>query len=327
MSVRIMGEIWGLALPREQKYVLLSLADHADHEGCHVYPSLGLIAWKTDYSERQIRRVMAELEKSGVLIPTNRAIGQVTEYRIDLSSVTRKESRTANVGRPASGNKPIKPVNKPLDILSQANKPLDILTETPGHFDTYTPDIFDTCSYSLYEPSIEPPIEPNKTREIAPVVVEGFIEKSADNSAKKPVAKKTGYDADMLAFWEAYPLKGRASSSKFDTQQAWRRMSCADRVAARAGLDCALKVDRFCSYPRSVHTWLRSKAWETFTDTFMPEIIKLEATEKREAGKPYGNRNEIPSARTVTAAAPRQIGVAERDRLRREAKEAAGPPC
>ena len=45
--------------------------------------------------------------------------------------------------------------------------------------------------------------------------------------------------------------------------------------------------------------------------------------------KAYGNRNEIPSARSVTAAAPLQQSVATRNRLRREAEaeEAAGQAC
>lgn len=153
-----MGEVWGLTLPREQKYVLIALADHADHEGNHVYPSVGLVAWKTDYSERQIRRILEELEKVAAIIPTDRQQGLVTEYRIDLSQIPRKEPRSAKRGRPARQNQapdqnhmpeeaktePAKTKTEPVktpDILTPENKTPDILTENPGHFDTPTPDI------------------------------------------------------------------------------------------------------------------------------------------------------------------------------------------
>ncbi len=141
-----MGEVWGLALPREQKYVLIALADHADHEGCHVFPSVGLVAWKTDYSDRQIRRILEELERIGAIVPTNRQQGQVTEYRIDLARIARKEARSAKRGRPvkvkggAEKTDETDPEKTP-DILTHSQKTPDISAQNPGHFDTGTPDI------------------------------------------------------------------------------------------------------------------------------------------------------------------------------------------
>jgi hypothetical protein len=180
VSAKVMGDVWGLALPREQKFVLISLADHADHEGNHVYPSLGLISWKTDYSERQVRRIMSELETAGIIIPTNRQSGQTTEYRIELSHVAKKATRVAQRGRPVKANKPPSADNKTPDILSQPaitpdilsqekEKTPDILTLNPGHSSTSTPDILTHSPYSLYEPSEEPSEEPKKEREDAPL--------------------------------------------------------------------------------------------------------------------------------------------------------------
>ena len=330
MSVRIMGQVWDLSLPHADKFVLLAMADHADHDGNNVYPSVRTVALKTGYSERQVQRVISSLETAGLLVAVQQRDGAATVYKIDTTGAEKVDTRQ----RPARIAPPLQPISAVFASPKGVSKCHPCQNVTPDIHDTkngqnVTPrgDIYDTPSYSLYEPSLQPSLEPKSVCEIVPVFAEDFTEKSADNSAKKPIAKKTGYDADMLAFWEAYPLQGRVRSSMLQTQQAWGRMSSADRAAARAGLERALKVAQFCEWPKGVHTWLSDRCYETFTEKFTPEITRLEADKKREADKPYVNRNEVPSARTVTAAAPRQIGVAERDRLRREAKEAAGSPC
>ena len=62
MSAKQTGLVWELALPHNEAWVLMAMADHADHEGNNVYPGVPLLAWKTGYTTRQIRRI---LEKSG----------------------------------------------------------------------------------------------------------------------------------------------------------------------------------------------------------------------------------------------------------------------
>ena len=89
MSGKIMGKVWDLDLPHNQLLILLALADHADHEGNNVYPSLGLVAWKTGYSEQQVRRVMRDLEKAGILKATERKPGKSARYRIDIEASIR----------------------------------------------------------------------------------------------------------------------------------------------------------------------------------------------------------------------------------------------
>lgn len=68
MSVKIMGMVWDADLPRNQKMILLAYADHADHEGRNIFPSVGRIAWKTGYSERAVQQITRELETAGILI-------------------------------------------------------------------------------------------------------------------------------------------------------------------------------------------------------------------------------------------------------------------
>jgi len=96
MAAIIVGKVWGLDLPHNKLLILLALADHADHEGNNVYPSLGLIAWKTGYSEQQVRRVMRLLEQDGILVATNKTPGKATRYRIDLSAGKPKPSRNTH---------------------------------------------------------------------------------------------------------------------------------------------------------------------------------------------------------------------------------------
>jgi Helix-turn-helix domain len=111
MSAKIFGLVWELELPREEKYVLLCLADHADHDGNNVYPSIGLIAWKTDYSERRIQELMRRLQHKGLLVKVEEQIGRghTVKYRIDLQAGTFKERRT-------KGAK-ISPIPQPNDFI------------------------------------------------------------------------------------------------------------------------------------------------------------------------------------------------------------------
>src|SRR5688572_26355576 len=90
MSVKIMGEVWGLALTKSEKWVLMALGDHADHEGRNIYPSLGLIAWKTDLHPRTVERIVASLEERGILVLQEQRPGEANCYQADLSKAPRK---------------------------------------------------------------------------------------------------------------------------------------------------------------------------------------------------------------------------------------------
>lgn len=68
MSVKMMGRVWELDLDHPQAWVLMALADHADHDGRNIYPSVPLIAWKTGYSARQVQRILGSLVEIGVLL-------------------------------------------------------------------------------------------------------------------------------------------------------------------------------------------------------------------------------------------------------------------
>ena len=80
MSGKIMGQVWDLDLPTNEQLVLLAMADHADHIGENIYPSVGLIAWKTGYSERTIQRLIKSLLKKNILKIQKQRPGKTTIY-------------------------------------------------------------------------------------------------------------------------------------------------------------------------------------------------------------------------------------------------------
>jgi hypothetical protein len=84
MSVKVMGIVWESNLPQREKYVLLAYADHADHFGSNVFPSIGLIAWKTGYAHRSIQRITKSLLKNGLLVEDGTSKYGTKRYRIDL---------------------------------------------------------------------------------------------------------------------------------------------------------------------------------------------------------------------------------------------------
>lgn len=93
MSGKISGGVWDLDLPQNKMLVLLAMADHADHEGNKVFPSMGLIAWKTGYSVRQVQRIVHELENDKILVLKSAPEGDVKTYSINLSAGKNKPPR------------------------------------------------------------------------------------------------------------------------------------------------------------------------------------------------------------------------------------------
>jgi len=92
MSSKIMGLVWDLDLPHQLQLILLALADHADHEGENIYPSIGLIAWKTGYDPRSVQRIIQQLLDTGVLllVGEGKGRGNTNVYRINLAAGKKK---------------------------------------------------------------------------------------------------------------------------------------------------------------------------------------------------------------------------------------------
>lgn len=121
MSVKVMGAVWDADLGRYEKYILLAYADHAEHDGSSVYPSVGLIAWKTGYSERQVIRITKILVKKGYLIHYGESKFGTNLFRIDLESLPQREDYSG-VGR--RGRPPENP-----DTLSKNPDKMSVINE------------------------------------------------------------------------------------------------------------------------------------------------------------------------------------------------------
>jgi hypothetical protein len=92
MSAKQTGLVWELDLPHNEAWVLMAMADHADHDGNNVYPGVPLLAWKTGYTTRQVRRILAILQRKGLIVVEKPGGGRrTTRYRMELSQAARKD--------------------------------------------------------------------------------------------------------------------------------------------------------------------------------------------------------------------------------------------
>jgi len=145
MSVKIMAGVWELKLPQGAKLLLLALADHADHEGNRVFPSVGLLSWKTGFTDRHVQRLLRDLEAQRIIIPVAHqkgGRGWATEYRVDLSAGEKAASRIkGDIGE----------ITK--RVTSEAQK---------GDIDDIKGDMGDTPT--IIEPSYEPSLSASAER-------------------------------------------------------------------------------------------------------------------------------------------------------------------
>ena len=91
MSVKVMGIIWDhFPLGGGERLTALCLADHADHEGGNIYPSVARIAAKTVQSERTIQRHLQGMKAIGWLVETKaggHGPGSTSTYRIPIDAL------------------------------------------------------------------------------------------------------------------------------------------------------------------------------------------------------------------------------------------------
>ena len=96
MSVRIMTQVWPLALPPHLKLMLLALADNANDEG-YCYPSQETLAEKCTVDPRTVRRQISALQSQGLLEITQRGKKRTNLYRVVIGHqcpVTSQSDRT-----------------------------------------------------------------------------------------------------------------------------------------------------------------------------------------------------------------------------------------
>jgi DNA-binding PadR family transcriptional regulator len=88
MSVKIMSMIFDAhGLTTNQKFVLLSLADHGNDEGISIYPSIRKTSDRTGLNPRTIIRIQSELEELGLLSIDRGGGRKANQYKINISGI------------------------------------------------------------------------------------------------------------------------------------------------------------------------------------------------------------------------------------------------
>jgi hypothetical protein len=141
MSSRISGIAWDADLPRAEKFILLAMADHADHEGENVRPSVALIVRKTGYGRTHVLATQERLRERGILevVAMRATEGRPTLYRILVENIpTLPAWRSKKPGRPTKPGSLSEPpfdenlvhsVNHPGSLSEPQNQLLELTTE------------------------------------------------------------------------------------------------------------------------------------------------------------------------------------------------------
>ena len=157
MSGKVTGAVWEMDLPRPVKYLLLALAEHANHEGEQIHPGVELLAWKTGYTGRNVQRMLRELEGSGIIVPEDGhkiGRGRVVHYRIDFDAAPKlaprqrkrvtsphtseRESGEERVTSPHNGPKPEKGDIPAQERVTSPRKKGDISSGAPASVEKLT---------------------------------------------------------------------------------------------------------------------------------------------------------------------------------------------
>lgn len=148
MSVKIMGLVWDLDIDRDEKYILLAYADHADHEGGNIRPSVDLIARKTGVSKRTVQRHTRSLQDAGYLIPEGGqkgGRGRTARWRIPIkgdkltpipikgdNQSTERVTSTTLKGDIAVSPESSLTIKEPLKVLTDQQLMVQVLEEVTG---------------------------------------------------------------------------------------------------------------------------------------------------------------------------------------------------
>lgn len=163
MSFDYSRRVWDTNLKGGKLLLMLALAQHADSKG-ECYPNMSKLARMARITDRQVRRVLNELEKSGHIVIEQRAIGRGKKplYKMfpdkkadtmsdlkaeEMSGQTQKADKMSTIA-PESGQN--------VRVQAPEEEKADILDNKSGHFDTVKADIFGTSqSHARSEHQLE----------------------------------------------------------------------------------------------------------------------------------------------------------------------------
>lgn len=203
MSIKLITDVWGLKLQNEgERLVLLALADNANDEGTHCFPSLRRIAWKTDFTVKAVSAIIIRLEKKGLVETLNKGNQyKPTNYALHLDKGEQKEEF---VPSPWAISK-VKSIETGLHLQGSEVHPDGSELHLEGselHLDAKKEGLTSSkrktsSSHPSVEPSVQPSVEPSGSSINKEVAGKGSIEPIP---AKKvvvpnPMEDPAGYQA------------------------------------------------------------------------------------------------------------------------------------
>jgi hypothetical protein len=106
MSVKAQALVWDLKCPDKihgkefkpsHKYVLVCYADHADHNGKNIWPSVHTIHGKTGLDERSVQRLTHDLKEMGLLVEDGSGPRGTNRWKLPFTEGGDKLSPRQNV--------------------------------------------------------------------------------------------------------------------------------------------------------------------------------------------------------------------------------------
>lgn len=240
MSIKIMQEVWEHApVSGGTLLVLLAIADSADERSRTCFPGIESLAHKARLSDRQVKRVLAELADLKIIhVDRNASPFKTNLYRVaDPSNWFRS------------------------DILSPTGKEAEVTSAT--------------CRWDAHVPSDGTPMSPKPSvteEEPSDIAREqsslfSAIEEPESQADRSESAKKKKEDR-FEELWQSYPKAGR--KDKQDARKRYVRIVnsgvgpdelIAAALAYSKWLDSGGPRD-FRPNPKNLSTWLNKKSWE-----------------------------------------------------------------
>jgi len=222
-----MNQVWASSLPSSEKFVLLAIADMANHDGTNAWPGVNFIADRCSMSRRSVQRLIRSLEERGVLTVHLQKGGN---------------DRTPADRRPNRYDVNLSALNGVPDCHAVADE------ADPEHERGV---IHDTTGCHPRHHGVTSATSRGDSSDTLSVL---------DPSLNRQETNTESDDFDN--FWRKYPRRtGKANAVK-----RWRTMKPADRDAALAALDAhianwrATKTEpQFIPHPA---TWLNGRRWE-----------------------------------------------------------------
>lgn len=251
MSAKVSGKVWELMLDPMDKYVLLALSDHADHEGNNVRPGNELLCAKTGLSEKTIGVKIEKLTKLGLLDPVTGGTGRGRKRELSVdpdagkrhpyfierdrkkAERDRKKAEEASTFSAFQKSKDVQPLEGQKVELDNAkgrtsgNKRSNLTTEKVELDDNLHDK--ERARLNRHESSIEPSIDPSLESEPATNQANNLSSNAPEKEEAPSESVNQAYELYKKIFDRELPIHTQEQLGQVDdlavwegTLQAWR---------------------------------------------------------------------------------------------------------